>query len=73
MVCENRISEIEAISNLLIPHNSKKILIQKLQTIIKKTGMYMINHNVETCIVFLKKSTCIVFKVTLNISKYKDL
>jgi hypothetical protein len=39
LVCEGRIFKIEAMSNLLVPQNSKTILIQKPQTITKKTKM----------------------------------
>jgi hypothetical protein len=37
LVCEEGIFKVEAISNLSIPQNSKTILVQKLQTITKKT------------------------------------
>jgi len=54
LVFEKGIFEVEAINNLLIPHNSKTILAQKPQIIIEKTRMYCTNchwtnHNVETC------------------------
>ncbi len=60
MVCEERIFEVKAICNSSIPHNSKTILVQKPQTVPKKTKMYCtnyhnINHNVETCRVKKKK------------------
>ncbi len=54
MVYEEGISEVEVISNLSIPQNSKTILAQKPQIVLEKTWMYCINyhrtnHNVETC------------------------
>jgi hypothetical protein len=38
-VCEEGIFEVEALSNLLVPHSSKIILAQKPHTITKKTRM----------------------------------
>jgi hypothetical protein len=54
LVCEEGVFEVEAISNMSIPHNNKIILVQKPQTITKKIGIYCTNcrrtnHNVETC------------------------
>jgi hypothetical protein len=54
LVCEEGISKVEAINNLLIPQNSKTILVVKPQIITEKIGMYCTNchrknHNVETC------------------------
>jgi hypothetical protein len=61
LVCEKGSYEVEAINNLLIPHNSNTILAQKLQTATKKTGMYCTNyhrtnHNVETYTVKRKEN-----------------
>jgi hypothetical protein len=36
LVCEEQIYEVEAINNLLIPHNSKIVLAQKPQIIHRK-------------------------------------
>jgi hypothetical protein len=52
LVCEEGNFEIEAISNLLIPHNNKIIFTQKPQIVLEKLGMYRTNcyrtnHNVE--------------------------
>jgi hypothetical protein len=52
LVCEEGNSQIEAISNLLVPHNNKIIFTQKPQIVLEKLGMYRtncyrINHNVE--------------------------
>jgi len=79
LVYEEGIYEVEAINNLLISQNNKIILVQKPQTILKKTTMYYTNfhrtnHNAETCRVKIKlKSIPPISKVTINISKYKDL
>ncbi len=40
LVCEEGISEVEAISNLLVLQSSKIILAQKPQTFLEKTRMY---------------------------------
>jgi hypothetical protein len=70
LVCENGIYEVKAISDLSIPQNSKSILIQKPQIVLKKTWMYYTNyhktsHNVETCRTKRKEeSVIVVSKVT---------
>ncbi len=70
LVCVEGIFKVEAISNLLIPHNSKTILVQKPQTITEKIGMYCINchrtnHNVETCRVKRKEDLVLaIFNIT---------
>jgi len=53
LFCEEGIFEVEAISNLSIPQNSKIVLIQKPSIVPEKTRMYYTNchrtnHNVET-------------------------
>ncbi len=71
MVCEEGISEVEVISNLSIPQNSKTILVQKLQIVLEKTWTYCRNchrknHNVETCRIKRKeKSILVISKVTI--------
>jgi len=45
LVFKNEIFEVEAINNLLIPHNSKTILAQKPQIITKKTRMCCTNYD----------------------------
>jgi hypothetical protein len=63
-------SEVEAINNLLIPHNSKIILAQKLQTRLEKIRMYYTNcrktnHNVEKYSVKRKEDyVFLIFEVT---------
>jgi len=70
LVCEEGISEVGDISNLLIPQTNKTTLIQKPRTVIEKIKMYctnyhMTNHNVETCRVKRKEDFVpIVFEVT---------
>jgi hypothetical protein len=62
--------EVEAINNLLIPHNSKIILAQKPQTILEKIRMYYTNchrtnHNVENYNVKRKEDFVLpIFEVT---------
>jgi hypothetical protein len=43
LVCEEGLYGVEAIKNLLIPQNSKTILVEKPWTIIEKIGMYYTN------------------------------
>jgi len=65
LVCEEGISEVEAISNLSVPQNNKTILVQKPQTILEKIGMYctnchMTNHNVQTSRVKRKENFVLI-------------
>jgi hypothetical protein len=70
LVCEEGIFKVKAIINLLTPHSSKIVLVQRPQTILKKTWMYYTNchntnHNVETCIIKRKEDPIpIIFEVT---------
>jgi hypothetical protein len=79
LVCEERIYEVEVISNLLVPQISKTILVKKLQIVIEKTRMYCINchrktHNVETCKIKRKEDHVpIVSKVTTQHIKVQRL
>ncbi len=62
---EEGIFEVGTMNYLLVPHNSKTILVQNLQSITKKIGMYcinyhMTNHNVETCRVKRKEESILV-------------
>ncbi len=64
MVCEG-IFEVKVISDLLIPQNSKTILAQKPQIVLKKTWMYYTNchktnHNVETHRIKRKEESILV-------------
>ncbi len=77
LVCEG-LFEIEAISNMLIPLNSKTILTLKPQRIIEKIGMYYANcHRTNNKIPVKSKERKIMFlqflKLPLNKSKYKYL
>jgi len=69
LVCEEGFFKVNAINNMLVPHNSKIILAPKPQTILEKTWMFYTNchrtnHNVETCQVKRKEDFIpIVFKV----------
>ncbi len=72
MVYEEGISEVEAISNLLVPRRNKIILAQKPQIVTKKirmycTNCYKTNHNVETCIIKRKENLVfIAFEITIQ-------
>jgi hypothetical protein len=72
LVCGKGISEVEAISNLLTPQNSKILLAQKPQTVIKKIRMYCTNchrrnHNVENYRVKRKEDHVpAIFEVTIQ-------
>ncbi len=79
MVYEKGIFKVEAINNLLIPHNSKTISIYKPQIIMEKTRMYYTNchkanHNDETCRVKRKeRSIPTFFEVTTQQIKVQRL
>jgi hypothetical protein len=70
LVCEEGISKVEAINNLLVPQSSKTLLAQKPQIVLEKIGMYCTNchrknHNVETYRVKRKEDFILVVpKVT---------
>jgi len=58
---EEGIFEVGTMNYLLVPQNSKTILVHNPQSITKKIRMYCINyhmtkHNVETCRVKKKKN-----------------
>jgi hypothetical protein len=65
LVCEEGVSGIEAISNLLVPQSNKTVLAQKPQTVPKKIGMYYsncheTNHDVETCRIKRKENHVLI-------------
>ncbi len=72
LVCEEGFFEVKAIINILAPHNSKMVLTQRPQKVIKIIGMYYTNchktnHNVETCRIKRKENPIpIVFEVTIR-------
>ncbi len=79
LVCEEGISEVEAISSVSVPQSNKTISTQKPQTILEKIRMYCTNchrtnHNVETCRVKRKENHVpTIFEVIIQQIKVQRL